>query len=79
MEKLHIQPSEIDRLPYYEYEYTIEAYQEILEERNNDSKRQQDDYSKQYNINSMQNKAMKNAKSSMPKIPSIGGLKMPRL
>ena len=34
MEKLHIQPSELDMLPFYEYEYTIEMYNDIMKERN---------------------------------------------
>lgn len=34
MEKLHIQPSELDMLPFYEYEYTFDMYKEITEERN---------------------------------------------
>ena len=34
MEKLHVQPSEIDRLPYYEYEFTISIYNDIVKERN---------------------------------------------
>ena len=32
MEELHIQPSEIDNLPFFEYEYTIQLYQEMLED-----------------------------------------------
>ena len=33
MEKLHLQPSELDRLPYYEYEYTVQMYNDMLKER----------------------------------------------
>lgn len=79
MEKLHIQPSELDKLPYYEMEYTLEAYQEILDERNNNGKKQKEDYEKQYNPSTMQKQATRNMRSNMPKMPSFGGLKMPRL
>jgi hypothetical protein len=32
MEKLHVQPTELDMLPYYEFEYTLELYNEIIKE-----------------------------------------------
>ena len=30
MEKLHVQPTELDMLPYYEFEYTLELYNEFV-------------------------------------------------
>jgi len=33
MEKLGIQPSELDMLPFYEYEYTVSLYNDIMKER----------------------------------------------
>ena len=59
MEKLHISPSEIDSMPYYEYEYTLFYYNEILEERQEAEKKNSKDYGDKYNVDSMQKKASK--------------------
>lgn len=60
----HIQPSEIDRLPYYEYEWYVENIQEIQKKEEEERKRQE----------KAQNKAMPNMNSfkapnySLPKM-----------
>ena len=59
MEKLHISPSEIDSMPYYEYEYTLFYYNEILEERQEAEKKNSKDYGDKYNVDSMQKKSAK--------------------
>lgn len=72
MEKLHLQPSELDLLPFYEYEYTLEMFNDILKERNDDESKNSQSYSDKYNTDSMQrsmSKQMSSIKSpSMPKI-----------
>ncbi len=74
MEKLHLQPSELDRLPYYEYEYTVEMYNNMLKERKEGDDKKTSEYTDKYNINSMQRQAQSSMKS--PQMPSM---KMPRL
>ena len=78
MEKLHIQPSQLDMLPYYEYEYTVEIYNDIMKERN-------DEESKQYAQNdpsSMKSDMDKNYKSfkqpKMPKMPKMPKISAPK-
>ena len=77
MEKLHVQPTELDLLPYYEYEYTLELYNDIIKERNDEEKRSSKDAEDKYNIGSMQKAAQKNVGSF--KQPSMPKLNMPRL
>lgn len=63
----HIQPSEIRRKPYYEYEMMLDEMMEIhKEQEKEEEKRQkeQDSMSAKYNPSSM----MRNIQSSMPKI-----------
>lgn len=74
MEKLHMQPSEIDWLPYYEYEYTISIYNDIIKERKEKESETYDKERDKYNINGMQKGMQKNFKT--PNMPSI---KMPKL
>lgn len=66
----HIQPSEIDRMMWFEYEYMIEDIKEIKKQE----EKQQEAQDKQYNNMKMPNysNAMRgmtgNMSSSMPKI-----------
>jgi len=72
MEKLHVQPSELDRLPYYELEYTIEEYNEILKERNEKSDKSAGAEMDKYNAGSMMSKAQSSLKGvKTPNMPSI--------
>jgi hypothetical protein len=72
MEKLHVQPTELDVLPYYEYEYTVEIYNDIVKERNDEEKKQNQGMEDKYNVSGMQknmNKIMTGYKNpTMPKI-----------
>ena len=71
----HIQPSEIDRLPYYEYEWMLEEINLIQKEQ----EKQQEEQNKEYASmrNSMNpNSMMKNAASSMP---NMSNMKMPTM
>lgn len=76
MEKLHLQPSELDLLPYYEFEYTIEMFNDIIKERNDEEKKQSASAEEKYNMNSMQKQAQKNM--SGYKTPSLPKISMPK-
>lgn len=72
----HIQPSEIDRMPYWEYEYFLKFANEQIKEEN----KQQEEQSEGYDMDSMKrsaNSMMKQPKMpSMPKMPSFS---MPKI
>jgi hypothetical protein len=76
MEKLHVQPSELDMLPYYEYEYTLEIYNDIVKERNEEEKKQNRDAEDKYNVSGMQNNMSKGMSSY--KTPSMPKISMPK-
>lgn len=77
MEKLHLQPSELDSLPFYEYEYTLQYYNELLQERKDGEDKNQKEQSDKYNIKGMQNSMSKGLQT--PKMPSFSMPKMPSL
>lgn len=71
----HIQPSEIDRMVYFEYEYIL---QDINKENKEQEKRNKEDEKKYGNIGRMPNynQMMNNASRNMPSMPNIS---MPKL
>lgn len=73
----HIQPSEIDRMPYWEYEYFTKFANEMIEEENKQQKEGNEDYSMDA-MERRSNSMMKNASSNfkMPKMPSFS---MPKI
>lgn len=75
MENLHIQPSEIDNMQYWEYEITIEEYQNILKERKEQQETQQEGQSPNNlgDINKLSNNLMRSAQNSvkMPSMPNL--------
>ena len=78
MEKLHLQPSELDLLPFYEYEYTLEMFNDIIKERNDEEKKSNASYEDQYkSISGMQNQMTKSMSSY--KTPSMPKISMPKL
>jgi len=77
LEKLHLQPSELDLLPYYEYEYTLEMFNEIIKERNDQETKNNREMEDKYNIGSMQSQAKKNM--GQYKAPSMPKISMPKL
>jgi hypothetical protein len=77
MEKLHVQPTELDMLPYYEYEYTVEIYNDIVKERNDEEKKQNQSVEDKYNMSGMQKNMSRNASSF--KNPSVPKFSMPRM
>jgi len=78
----HLQPSEIDRLYYYEYEWILEEINILQKEQEKQNEAQQKEYdSMRSNMN--MGKMMNNMKSSMPnmgsmKMPNMGQLKIPK-
>lgn len=74
MEKLHVQPSELDVLPYYEFEYMVEIYNEIIKERNEDEHKNTTTAEEQYNVSSIAKNMTKYKPPPAPKI-SIPRLK----
>ena len=77
--QFHIQPSEIDMMPYWEYEYYLRALNDSVEEENQKQQEEMDkyhinDYMKMAHPSSL-NKMMANASPKMPNI-SIGNMSM---
>lgn len=68
----HIQPSELESIPFYEYEYMAEDLVEILEEK----KKAESGQSSEYTMNQNTDSLMKNAGKYMPK---MSGFKFPSL
>lgn len=68
--KLHIAPSELERLEFYRIEYIIKQYEEYVEKENKQYEKQQSDTEKQYkSSNSSPNYGnYKPPKMDMPKI-----------
>lgn len=66
---LRIQPSEVEKLPYYEYEYLVEDLKQMLEDRRREEAGQSGDASV--------SKAMADAKRAMPSAPKMPSPKFP--
>jgi len=80
MEKLHVQPSELDRLPYYEFEYMVSIYNDILKERNEKERDSHNAEADKYNMADMSKTAGKMLNSqTAPRMPSMPSIKMPKL
>ena len=80
LEKLHLQPTELDLLPFYEYEFTLEIYNDLLKERNKQEQQQTQDEKDKYNMDNMAGQAkrqMSNVK--VPNMPSMPKISMPKL
>tara|TARA_R100000908_G_scaffold63382_1_gene44329 strand:- start:71 stop:304 length:234 start_codon:yes stop_codon:yes gene_type:complete len=77
MEKLHIQPTELDLLPFYEYEYTLEIYNDLLKDRNKKEEQQTQDASDKYNMDGLKSQA--NRQMQSVKAPSMPKIRMPKL
>jgi hypothetical protein len=77
LEKLHLQPSELDLLPFYEYEYTLEIYNDLLKDRNKQEAQNTKDTQDKYNMDGMKNQTQKNM--GQYKMPSMPSMTMPKL
>ena len=81
----HMQPSEIDRMCFYEYEYFIEEVQEIIKKEEEANKANEKKYGS-YNPNKMYRDAQAQMRSSskstgvsMPKSTGVSMPKMPKM
>ena len=76
----HIQPSEIDKIPFYEYEIYLEQMNLIAKKQEEENKKQQEEYE---GMRSSMNpaKMMSDMKSgmSMPTMPTISSPSMPKM
>ena len=73
----NIQPSEIARMPFYEYEFLLEDIKEFAEEEKKKNKEQEDKYG---NMNP--SAMLRSAQRSIPSIKPPGGsssFKMPKV
>ena len=76
----HIQPSEIDKIPFYEYEIYLEQMNLIAKKQEEENRKQQEEYE---GMRSSMNPAkmmsgMKNG-MSMPKMPTMSSPSMPKM
>jgi len=62
-------------MPFYEYEYTLHYYNEILKERKDGEDKKHKEYEDKYNIKDMQSQL----KRSTPTTSSFKMPKMPRM
>lgn len=89
-QKLRLQPREIEDMTYYELEYTLENLKTWLEKEKEAQEKSEGEQSSSYSKESMmkesqsmmkkyqgQNK-MPSSSGSMPKIPNMGSMKMPK-
>jgi hypothetical protein len=67
---LHLQPSELDLLPFYEYEFTLQIYNDLLKERNKQEQQNTKDTEDKYNMDGMARKF---------KTPTLQKISMPKL
>lgn len=82
--QFHIAPSEIDKLPYWEYELWMKELNDLVKEENEEQQDQLDKYHVSDIMSSMSSgKFMKNMQPetpkmpAMPKMPSFGAMKAP--
>jgi len=64
-------------LPFYEYEYTLEIYNDLLKDRNKQEAQNTKDTQDKYNMDGMKNQAQKNM--GQYKMPSMPSMTMPKL
>lgn len=69
----HIQPSEIDMMPAWEYEYFMMALNDLVSEENEAQKKEMD----KYNLNDYKKLANPNAHKNMANGPKMPDMKMP--
>ena len=83
MEGLHLQPSEIDAMQFWELETTIEEYSKILEERKKQNDQEQAQYKDSFDAGKMGKDVMRNVQSlkppAMPSMPKMPSIQMPKI
>lgn len=79
----HIQPSEIDRMPYWEYEFYLEALNKQVQEENEKQQAEMDKYGIKEHLDaarpSNMKKMMSSAQPKMPAMPNFGSMKAPSM
>ena len=63
--------------PFYEYEYTLEIYNDLLKDRNKQDAKNTKDTQDKYNVDGLKSQAQKNMSSY--KTPSMPSIKMPKM
>ena len=64
-------------LPFYEYEYTLEIYNDLLKDRNKQEQQQTQETSDKYNMDGLKSQA--NRQMQSVKAPSMPKIRMPKL
>lgn len=77
-QKLRIQPSEIENMMYYEFEFTVENLQKWVEEEKKQREKEEGD-NKSIDQKSMMRDSQNMMKSQQAKMPSMAIPKMPKL
>lgn len=77
MEKLHVQPSELDMLPFYEFQFMVSIYNDILKERKDIEEKNTNTERDKYNIGDLKRQSQRQLGSfKQPSIPKINLPKM---
>jgi len=64
-------------LPFYEYEYTLEIFNDLLKDRNKQEQQNTKDTQDKYNMDGLNAQAQKNMSSY--KMPALPNMSMPKL
>ena len=67
----HIQPSEIEKMPYYEYEYMLEDIRQINKE--------QEEQNKQHEKEMESTKTAMNPRNMMNNMPKMSSMSLPKV
>lgn len=71
----HIQPTEIDKMPYWEYELFVEQLSNLVKEENDNQKAEMDKYDidniKKISNPSYMNKTISSMQPKMPSMPTL--------
>lgn len=71
MQKCQVQFSELDRLPYYEYQWLLDDVLELIKAEEEQRSKESTSTSKQQkSMQAQQQRYMQNATSMMPKMPT---------
>jgi hypothetical protein len=74
---LHIQPSEIDNMNYYEYQWMLKDLVEMLKEQNGEKSENNMD-TQMENMKAQTDKYTKGFGGNMPKLGNFSNMKMPK-
>ena len=75
MEKLHIVYGTIMNLWMYDFQNILETYGKMVEERNEEEKKQNEEYEKKYGTTSPET-LLKQYAPQLPKIPNMNNVKL---